>query len=155
MCVPASAGTGKSHLIKSLTEYFKITDRSLMLRKLAPTSNAANQMGEGGLTMQSFLHCRFPTKINQQRKSSIESEWKHVKYVFFDELSMIGLDSITKLSRLMSIAKEDWADSSYPFGGKNIVFFGDIMQFRPIMDCPVYVVRIPYGILHSRFKIYS
>lgn len=110
----------------------------MMLRKLAPTSNAANQMGEGGLTMQSFLHCRFPTKITQQRKSSIESEWNHVKYVFFDEVSMIGLDSITKLSRLMSIAREDWADSSYPFGGKNIVFFGDIMQFRPVMDCPVY-----------------
>lgn len=106
MCVPAAARTGKSHLIKSLTEYFKITDRLSILRKLAPTSNAANQMGEGGLTMQSFLHYRFSTKINQQRKSSIENEWNHVKYVFLDEVSMVGLDSITKLSHLMSIAKE-------------------------------------------------
>lgn len=135
MCVPAAAGTGKSHLIKALTEYFKTTDRITMLRKLAPTSNAANEMGEGGLTMQSFLHCHTSVK----RKKSIESDWKHVKYVFMDEVSMIGLDSITKLSRLMHFGKEEWADSTHPFGGKNIVFFGDLIQFKPIMDAAVYV----------------
>lgn len=72
MCIPASAGTGKSHLIKALTEYFKVTGRISMLRKIAPTSVAANAMGEGGLTMQSFLHC-LPQKLSQNRKSS---NWK-------------------------------------------------------------------------------
>lgn len=138
MCVPAPAGTGKSHLIKAVTEYFKVTDRLHMLRKIAPTSNAANQMGELGLTMHSFLHCRFPKNVTHQRKSSIELEWKHIKYVLLDEVSMIGLDSITKLSRIMCIGKEDCADISQPFGGKNIVFFCDLVQYKPIMDSPVY-----------------
>lgn len=149
MCVPASAGTGKSHLIKALTEYFRITKRLSMLRKLAPTSVAANQMGQGGLTMQSFLHCRLQNNLTQNRKSTIEMEWKHIKYIFLDELSMIGLDTIAKLHRLMSIAREDWADSSIPFGGKNIVFYGDILQYKPILDLPVYTNLLDPG---EKFK---
>ena len=145
MCVPASAGTGKSHLNKALTEYFKITDRLSILRKLAPTSVAANEMGEGGLTMQSFIHSRLSTNISQNRKSNIEMEWKHIKYIFFDEVSMVGLDTLAKLSRLMTLAKEDWADTSDPFGGKNIIFFGDLMQYKPIMDLPVYTDILKQG----------
>lgn len=52
---------------------------------------------------------------------------------------MIGLDSLANLSRLLSLAKEDWADSSHPFGGKNIIFFGDILQYKPVMDTAIYV----------------
>lgn len=83
MCIPASAGTGKSHLNKALTEYFKITGRLSILRKLAPTSAAANGMGENGLTMQSFIHGRQPKTVTKNRKANIEMEWKHIKYVFF------------------------------------------------------------------------
>ncbi|KAJ6646482.1 ATP-dependent DNA helicase pfh1 [Pseudolycoriella hygida] len=148
MCIPASAGTGKSHLNRSLTEYFKLTDRLPMLRKLAPTSVAANEMGEGGLTMQSFIHCHLSANISQTRKSNIEMEWKHIKYVFVDEVSMVGLDSLAKLSRLMTLAKEDWADAATPFGGKNMVFFGDLMQYKPVMDLPVYT-----DILNQEFEL--
>jgi ATP-dependent exoDNAse (exonuclease V) alpha subunit len=156
MCIPAPAGTGKSHLNKALTEYFNVTDRLSMLRKLAPTSVAANEMGQGGLTMQSFLHCRFQTKMSQNRKSKIEMEWKHVKYIFFDEVSMVGLDSLAKLSRLMGIAKEDWADATDPFGGKNLVFFGDLLQYDPIMDLPVYTNILKQGYeLKNIKKIYE
>lgn len=66
MCVTASAGTGKSHLVKALTEYFEITGCLQILRKLAPTSVAANEMREGGLTMQSFLNCRLPKIITKK-----------------------------------------------------------------------------------------
>lgn len=76
MCIPASAGTGKSHLNKALTEYFKVTDRLSVLRNF-PTSVAANEMGQGGLTMQSFLHSRLSTKISQSRKSNIEMEYRY------------------------------------------------------------------------------
>ena len=41
MCIPGCGGTGKSQLIRALTEYFLITKRMQMMRKLAPTGIAA------------------------------------------------------------------------------------------------------------------
>lgn len=48
-----------------------------------------------------------------------------------DELSMMRLATLADLSRLMSLAREDWADSLVPFGGKNIIFYGDPIQYQP------------------------
>ncbi|CAF1357094.1 unnamed protein product, partial [Adineta steineri] len=53
MCVPGCGGTGKSQLIRTITDYFQVTNRSKMLRKLAPTSIAAAEID--GLTIHSFL----------------------------------------------------------------------------------------------------
>lgn len=53
MCVPGCGGTGKSQLIRAITEYFQLTKRRKMLRKLAPTSIAAAEID--GLTIHSFL----------------------------------------------------------------------------------------------------
>ncbi|CAF4961691.1 unnamed protein product, partial [Rotaria magnacalcarata] len=48
MCVPGCGGTGKSQLIRAITQYFQLTKRGKMLRKLAPTSIAAAEID--GLT---------------------------------------------------------------------------------------------------------
>ena len=53
MCVPDCGGTGKSQLIRAITEYFQVTKRRKTLRKLAPTSIAAAEID--GLTIHSFL----------------------------------------------------------------------------------------------------
>ena len=37
MCIPGCGGTGKSQLIRALSQYFFITKRMQMMRKLAPT----------------------------------------------------------------------------------------------------------------------
>ncbi|CAF4345383.1 unnamed protein product, partial [Rotaria magnacalcarata] len=60
MCVPGCGGTGKSQLIRAITQYFQLTKRGKMLRKLAPTSIAAAEID--GLTIHSFL--------GESRKSS-------------------------------------------------------------------------------------
>ncbi|CAF4953269.1 unnamed protein product, partial [Rotaria socialis] len=49
MCVPGCGGTGKSQLIRAITQYFQLTKRGKMLRKLAPTSIAAAEID--GLTI--------------------------------------------------------------------------------------------------------
>ncbi|CAF4163857.1 unnamed protein product, partial [Rotaria magnacalcarata] len=48
MCVPGCGGTGKSQLIRAITNYFQMTKRGTMLRKVAPTSIAAAEID--GLT---------------------------------------------------------------------------------------------------------
>ncbi|UJR12956.1 hypothetical protein I4U23_017130, partial [Adineta vaga] len=53
MCIPGCGGTGKSQLIRAVTEYFVITNRVQKMRKLAPIGIAAAEIG--GITIHSFL----------------------------------------------------------------------------------------------------
>ena len=59
-----------------------------------------------------------------------------VEYLLIDEMSMVGLHLLAKLNRIMSSAKH--IDSQIPFGGINVIFFSDYLQYRPIFDAPLH-----------------
>ncbi|CAF2182230.1 unnamed protein product, partial [Rotaria magnacalcarata] len=90
MCVPGCGGTGKSQLIRAITQYFQLTKRGKMLRKLAPTSIAAAEID--GLTIHSFLGegCKNAkkkqTRTFRPGDTKLENEWRHVKYLIIDEM---------------------------------------------------------------------
>ncbi|CAF4463540.1 unnamed protein product [Didymodactylos carnosus] len=48
---------------------------------------------------------------------------------------MIGLHLLSQIHKLLCIAK---SKSSEPFGGINVVFFGDFIQYPPVLDKPLY-----------------
>ena len=137
MCIPGCGGTGKSQLIHALSKYFLVTERIQKMRKLAPTGIAAAEIG--GMTIHSFL--------GEQRNSGkprpirvgdlkIEKEWHHVEYLLIDEMSMVGLNLLAKLNRIICAAKH--TDPQVPFGGVNVIFFGDYLQYRPVYDLPLH-----------------
>ena len=137
MCIPGCGGTGKSQLIRAITEYFLVTNRIQKMRKLAPTGIAAAEIG--GMTIHSFL--------GEQRNSGkprtikpgdlkLEKEWTLVEYLLIDEMSMVGLTLLGKLNRILCAAKH--ADPQIPFGGINVIFFGDYLQYRPVYDAPLH-----------------
>lgn len=140
MCVPGCGGTGKSQLIRSITKYFQVTQRSKILRKLAPTSIAAAEID--GLTIHSFLGENRKASKTKQRKTfrpgdtKLESEWLHVKYLIIDEMSMVGLSLLARLNRVIKTAKH--INSDVPFGGINVILFGDYLQYSPVLDRPLY-----------------
>jgi ATP-dependent exoDNAse (exonuclease V) alpha subunit len=139
MCVPGCGGTGKSQLIRAITNYFQITNRRKMLRKLAPTSIAAAEID--GLTIHSFLgECRKSSKRQTRTfrpgDTKLENQWRHVKYLIIDEMSMVGLNLLTRLNRVVKTAKH--VNSEAPFGGINVIFFGDYLQYSPVLDKPLY-----------------
>ncbi|CAF4619295.1 unnamed protein product, partial [Rotaria sp. Silwood2] len=109
MCIPGCGGTGKSQLIRAITKYFQVTKRDKMLRKLAPTSIAAAEID--GLTIHSFLgESRKNSKKKQTRTfrpgdTKLENEWRHVKYLIIDEMSMVGLSLLARLNRIVKTAK--------------------------------------------------
>ena len=49
---------------------------------------------------------------------------------------MIGCRQLAKIAKALSYAK--CSNSSLPFGGVDIIFFGDFIQFRPVKDTPLY-----------------
>ncbi|CAF4178953.1 unnamed protein product, partial [Adineta steineri] len=134
MFVPGPGGTGKSQLIGALSQYFLLTKRSHKLRKLAPTAIAATNID--GMTIHSFL--KQPRKTSKKKQTStsiddsIRNEWRHIEYIFIDEISMVGLRLFARFHELLTIAKS--SDPSVPFGGINIVLFGDFIQYSPVLD---------------------
>ena len=144
MCIPGCGGTGKSQLIRALSKYFFITKRMQTTRKLAPTGIAAAEID--GMTIHSFLgeqrHSGKPRKI-KPGDSKLEREWHLVQYLLIDEISMVGLTLLAKLNRIICAAKH--VDPQVPFGGVNVIFFGDYLQYRPVYDAP----------LHTDFSLLS
>jgi len=137
MCIPGCGGTGKSQLIRALSKYFLVTKRMQMMRKLAPTGIAAADIG--GMTIHSFLgeqrHSNKPRTI-KPGDLKLEKDWRFVEYLFIDEMSMVGLNLLAKLNRIICAAKH--VDPQVPFGGVNVIFFGDYLQYRPVYDAPLH-----------------
>ena len=140
MCVPGCDGTGKSQLIRAITHYFQLTKRGKMLRKQAPTSIAAAEID--ALTIHSFLgESRKNSKKKQKRTFrpgdiKLKNEWRHVKYLIIDEMSMIGFSLLACLNRIVTTAKH--ISSDIPFGGLNVILFGDYLQYSPVLNRPLY-----------------
>ncbi|CAF1687856.1 unnamed protein product, partial [Adineta ricciae] len=113
------------------------TKRMQMMRKLAPIGIAAAEID--GMTIHSFLgeqrNSRKPSTI-KPGDSKLENEWGPVEYLLIDEMSMVGLTLLGKLNRIMCSAKH--VDPQVPFGGVNVIFFGDYLQYRPVYDSPLH-----------------
>jgi hypothetical protein len=139
MCVPGCGGTGKSQLIRAITAYFTETNRAQKLRKLAPTSVAAAEIE--GMTIHSFLgngrNRKAKAKVmNRPGNMTLENTWRFVEYIILDEMSMVGLTLLSRLNKLVTIAKH--CDPMTAMGGINIVLFGDYIQYSPVFDKPLY-----------------
>jgi hypothetical protein len=120
------AGTGKTTFLKSV--------QTLVSKKfivLAPTGIAA--INAGGETIHSFF--RFPLnaldskeygKITPERKAILQN----TDTIIIDEVSMVRCDMIDAIDRVL----RRFCISPLPFGGKQIVFSGDMFQLEPILS---------------------
>ncbi|CAF4702301.1 unnamed protein product, partial [Rotaria socialis] len=137
MCIPVCGGTAKSQLIRALTKYFLVTKRIQMMRKLAPTGIAAAEID--GMTIHSFLgeqRNSGKTRTIKPGDLKLEKEWPLVEYLLIDEITMVGLTLLAKLNRIICAAKH--TNHQIPFGGVNVIFFGDYLQYRPVYDVPLH-----------------
>ena len=137
MCIPGCGGTGKSQLIRAITKYFSVTKRMQMMRKLAPTGIAAAEID--GMTIHSFLgeqRSSGKARTIKPGDSQLEKEWANIEYLLIDEMSMVGLTLLGKLNRIICAAKH--TDPQVPFGGVNVIFFGNYLQYRPVYDVPLH-----------------
>ena len=110
------------------------------VRMLAPSSAAA--VGINGLTIQSMLHERRNksasgnSPLTQTRMSIVENEWRNIEYCFIDEISMVGCYMLAQFHKITTIAKHTLP--TLPFGGINVIFLGDFVQYAPVLDRPLY-----------------
>ncbi|CAM4843382.1 unnamed protein product [Rotaria magnacalcarata] len=135
-----AGGCGKSRVTEAICAFMSHHDRLHTLRSLAPSSAAA--VAINGLTMQSMLRegrnklC-INTTLTQTEITSIETEWKNINYCLIDEISMVGCHMLARLHKITTIAKH--TQPSIPFGGVNMIFLGDFVQYPPVLDRPLYL----------------
>lgn len=128
MYVTGDAGTGKTTL---LNYFLEKTDKNVVV--LAPTGMAAVQVD--GETIHSF--CRFSTdpgwamleegKIHKLRDNR---KIKSIDTLVIDEISMVRSDMLDALDYFFRINK---GKMRLPFGGVQVIFFGDHFQLPPVL----------------------
>ena len=143
--ITGKAGTGKTSFIKFIQQEI---DKNFLV--LAPTGIAA--MNVGGQTIHSFFGMPFEA-IGPETEFSVSIEkritLKHTDTIIMDEASMVRCDWVDGIDRFL----RSLMNSHLPFGGKQIVFVGDLFQLPPVikrgcadddMICDMYGSGTPY-----------
>ncbi len=125
--ITGKAGTGKSTLL----QLFRSTSRK-KVAVLAPTGVAA--LNVHGQTIHSFFG--FPPRIITPQEASRRVTRKDLKRLYqntqvlvIDEISMVRADMLDGIDRFLRVNRENML----PFGGVQVVFFGDMFQLPPVV----------------------
>ena len=129
MYIAGMAGTGKTHVLKSLVEYFRQRNESHRLLIVAPTGSAAALLK--GLTYHSAFGINGdgnPTSNIQL--AQVKSRLEGVDYIFLDEVSMLSCRDLYLISARLARIRNNL---DTPFGGLNMIFAGDFAQLPPVI----------------------
>lgn len=119
------AGTGKTTFVKNAQK--EIHKRFIVL---APTGIAA--INAGGVTIHSFFGFE-PKVLTSYDKANLNREHfailRSADTIIIDEVSMVRCDLIDAIDRTLQRCMMN----TLPFGGKQILFVGDMFQLEPIV----------------------
>ena len=132
------AGTGKSTFLKYICNH---TKKKYVV--LAPTGIAA--INAGGVTLHSFFKLPFRTMLPDDPDLSLSHGriFEFFKYpkekrkiiaevdlIIIDEISMVRADIIDCVDRILRVYS---GNMRLPFGGKQLLFVGDVFQLEPVV----------------------
>ena len=127
--ITGKAGAGKSFLLDT----FRLTTSKANI-VLAPTGIAA--LNVKGSTLHSMFGYYNLVKLNvdhiNERTIHLKSEQRQVlrrvRTIIIDEISMVRADVFDKIDRILKTLNR----SDLPFGGKQMLIFGDLFQLPPV-----------------------
>lgn len=127
--ITGKAGTGKSFL---LDVFRRTTSKKHIV--LAPTGIAA--LNVKGATLHSTFGYHNLVNLDVDSISSttirIKSEkrmmLKEVSTIIIDEISMVRADTFDKIDKILRVINHN----ELPFGGKQVLLFGDLFQLPPV-----------------------
>ena len=132
------AGTGKSTFLKYICAH---TKKKFVV--LAPTGLAA--INAGGVTLHSFFKLPFRPMLPDDPDLSLHNGrifefFKYTKQhrkiladvelIIIDEISMVRADIIDCVDRILRVYS---GNMRLPFGGKQLLFVGDVFQLEPVV----------------------
>lgn len=132
------AGTGKSTFLKYICKHIK--KKHVVL---APTGIAA--INAEGVTLHSFFKLPFRPILPDDPDLSVQGgrifdffkyRKEHrkilaeVELIIIDEISMVRADIIDCIDRILRVYSQN---TRLPFGGKQLLFVGDVFQLEPVV----------------------
>ena len=120
--ITGKAGTGKSTLLKYLEA---ILDKKCVL--LAPTGRGAINIG--GQTLHSFFYLDSAVIQPKDYKNKKVKKIKKIDIIIIDEISMVRADILDSINEIM----KNTMGNELPFGGKQVIMFGDPFQLPPVI----------------------
>ncbi|MGH1419618.1 MAG: ATP-dependent DNA helicase [Hyphomicrobiaceae bacterium] len=123
--VTGRAGTGKSTLLRALTEL--VPNEKVVL---APTGLAA--VNVGGQTIHSFFG--FPPRLIQYddiKRSRNGRVMRKIDLLIIDEVSMVRSDMMWAIDKSLRLNRRR---PDEPFGGVRLILFGDLHQLPPVVQ---------------------
>lgn len=123
--ITGKAGTGKTTFIQRIQ---KEIDKNFIV--LAPTGSAA--LKAGGQTLHSFFG--FPMEAigpHTRMRISLENQelLRNVDTIIVDEVSMVRSDMVDGMDLYLRLLLKN----NLPFGGKQVIFVGDLYQLPPVV----------------------
>lgn len=124
--ITGKAGTGKSTLL----EYFRSTSKKQVV-VLASTGVAAVNIN--GQTIHSFFKFKPDItleKVKKVKKKGDKDIYKKIDAIIIDEISMVRADLLDCVDKFLKL---NGKNKELPFGGIQMVFFGDLYQLPPVV----------------------
>ena len=122
-------GTGKTVLLKTAVQRLR-EEMKLNVAVCATTGIASESID--GVTIHSLAGCGVVEKIHFLGKGLTPARKEVIQaydVLFIDEISMLSGEMFDRLSEHFGIIRED---TTKPFGGLQVVVFGDFLQLQPI-----------------------
>ena len=126
-------GTGKTYIIKAINNI--CAKKNTRLHITALTGKAASLI-PSAKTLHSTLGIGLGNKTAEEYIANIKSSkwktmnWKRIKILVIDEISMLGMTLFDKLDKIGRAI----LNPNKPFGGIQIIGSGDFLQLPPIKD---------------------
>ena len=122
--ITGKAGSGKSTLLRL---FVKTTSKKVAT--LAPTGVAA--LNAGGQTIHSFFGFA-PHAVQQGRIQLRQNKrlYQALDSIVIDEISMVRVDLLDHIDKFLRLNR----GKNIPFGGCQMIFFGDLFQLPPIIS---------------------
>lgn len=124
MFITGKAGTGKSYLLN-----FFIHNSKKKVVVVAPTGVAA--INVGGQTIHSLFQLPFYPPYSKEDvipSCAKKALFRALDAIVIDEVSMVRADVMDAIDKKLRNAN----DANKPFGGKQMLFFGDLYQLPPV-----------------------
>ena len=134
-----AAGTGKSHLLKTLIHNLPPHPATVVT---GSTGVAACQL-LNGTTLHSWLGIGVPSKsatatnLHQKmlKKKNLVNRLRQAKTLIIDEISMVDGHYFSLMDDLLRLVRSKTSESSnrsIPFGGLQVIVCGDFLQLPPV-----------------------
>lgn len=136
--ITGAGGTGKTHLIREI--YKNSVSRGRNIQCCSTTGCGAILLGLKAKTIHSFAGIGIASGTKEQIYARLTSnkvwyyanvkKWKTLQTLIIDEVSMMSC----KLFELLEYLARRFRGVDWPFGGLQVLFFGDFYQLPPIAN---------------------